>query len=108
LHAMAEPPPPGAQPRCSWSTPHASKLYCCWFLQARRPLQAAAAAALAGLCTTCDGRDAARVSGALPQLVHVVHEQQKDPGCSAAEHAAKALMNAAACDAAKVTSLVKL
>jgi hypothetical protein len=34
--------------------------------------------------------------------VHVVEEQQKDPGSSAAEHAAKALMNAAACDAAKV------
>ncbi|WIA28115.1 hypothetical protein OEZ86_010692 [Tetradesmus obliquus] len=67
------------------------------------PLQAAAAAALAGLCTYCSGRDAARLSGALQQLVHVVQEQQKDPGCSAAEHAAKALMNAAACDAAKAT-----
>jgi hypothetical protein len=79
-----------------------------WFLQARRPIQAAAAAALAALSTTCDGRDAARLSGALQQLVHVVHEQHKDPGCSAAEQAAKALMNAAACDAAKVSSLVKL
>jgi hypothetical protein len=68
-----------------------------------RTMQAAAAAALAGLCTTCTGRDAARLSGALQQLVHVVQEQQEDPGCSAAEHAAKALMNAAACDAAKVS-----
>src|SRR5690242_4389355 len=69
----------------------------CW--HGCRSTRAAAAAALAVLAASPSGRDAARVAGALPLLVLMLDEGPHSP---AAEHAAKALMNAAVSDVSKV------
>lgn len=70
-----------------------------------RSTRAAAAAALAVLATSPSGRDAARVSGALPLLVLMLDE---GPHSLAAEQAAKALMNAAVSDVSKVCPMCRL